>query len=357
MTAFTPQNNIAVEQTQDGLCFRVTSSDAGHFHNERSSVCRNYLQTEGVYRLPLRIDMTVTLDAPRFYVMLGRGRVSFASAGSNRCIEDIAAPHYKPFMYADHLPLHTPVDISIIYNLHSMQILVDGEQRYYSAKEKYMKSAAFPDMNAAGLSLRLSAHKRTTVRLHRFNVTESASEIEINQMESVPVPCWTKPEKPTFESIIGELPENIQAKVTDTDHFLQTFKPFKFKRTIDKNGGKITYLASEAGVSYMVLVHHDVMRHTFGSYLLWNSKDNLGEHNAKPLNDAFNKLSAEDSDFVSRMLSYKADCTGCSPNCICRVTYAVQGTAYAACHGKIEFQMVPSEFDDVMRLVQVMGTM
>lgn len=102
MLAFIPQNGIDVEQTPNGLRFMVTSSVPEHFNNEKASVCRNYLEAQGVFHLPLRIDMTVTLDAPRFYVMLGHGRISFATSGSNRCIEDIAEPHYKPVVYADH---------------------------------------------------------------------------------------------------------------------------------------------------------------------------------------------------------------------------------------------------------------
>lgn len=239
----------------------------------------------------------------------------------------------------------------------SIQILINGEQRYYSTKEKYMKSTAFPELNAAGFRLRLSAHKRTGVLLQNFKITERESEIEIIEKETIPAPSWSKIVKPTFDSVIDALPEDIHTKIVEIDNFLRSFKPIKFKRIIDKNGGKITYLASDAGVSYVIMPHRNVMRHTFGSYLLWNSKDSLGKHNSEPLSDAFEKLAKEDTGFVNRILSYKTDCIGCHQGCICRVSYSVQGKMYSACHGKIEFKMILSEFDDVMRLIKVIGTM
>ena len=360
MLAFIPHGSVGVEKTPDSLRFTVTSAISEHFHNE-SAVCRHYLEAENVYRLPLRIDMTVSLDAPSFFVMLGSGRVAFASTWNiNRRIEDIAEPHYKPVFYADHFPLNTPAYISIIYNLKSMQILINGEQRYYSAKEKYMKSAKFDELNKAGFPLRLSARKRTEVTIHHFEVTENGTDFEIAKQDAMPKPITSnidlaKGEKPTFEAVIAGLPDDIRAKIIEVDGFLRLHKPVKFRRSIEKNGTKITYLASDAGVSYMIMPSRDVVRHSLGSYLLWNKKDNLGKRNAAPLENALNRLAETDPGFVSRILSYKSDCIDCSPNCICRVEYVVQEKTWSACHGKIDFKMAVPEFDDVMRIIRAIG--
>ena len=96
----------------------------------------------------------------------------------SRRIEDIAGPpaEGKGMYFANQIPLNTPVDITIIYNLKSMQILVNGEQRYYSVKERYMKSPTFPEINAAGFPLRLTCLKRTEVMIHSFAVAESETD-------------------------------------------------------------------------------------------------------------------------------------------------------------------------------------
>jgi len=360
MLKFISKGDVNVCQTPDYLKFAVASSIPSHFHKE-GAVCRHYLEAEGVYRLPLRIDMTVSLDAPVFHVMLGGGRISFASTWDyNRRIEDIAEPHYKPLFFPDHFPLNARTQISIIYNIKAMQILINGEQRYYSTREKYMKAAIFNELNAAGFLLRLSARKRTEVTIYQIKVTESETDFDIKKQDFMPEPITRnidlrKGEKPAFEAVIGGLPDEIRSKVVETDSFLRSYKPIKFRRTLEKNGNKITYLASAAGVSYMVMPSRDVMGHSFGSYIQWNVKESLGKHDATPLTDALNRLAEADPDFVARILSYRSDCTGCSPKCICRVDYKVQGKTVSACHGKFEFKMASSEFDDVMHIIKEMG--
>ena len=357
---FIPQGRIDMEQMPNNLRFSVMST-IPEYYNKENIVCCNYLEAESVYRLPLRIDMTVCLDAPVFFVMLGSGRVAFATTWNiNRRIEDIAEPHYKPFFFADHFTLNVPAEISIIYNLKSMQILINGEQRYYSTKEKYMKSARFSELNAVGFPLRLSARKRTEVTLYQFKVTESETDFEITKQESMPKPITSniylpKSEKPTFNAVIVGLPDDIRAKIIEIDSFLRSYKPVKFRRSIEKNGNKITYLASDDGISYIIKPSRYVMYHTLGAYLLWNKKSNLGEHNAAPLENALSQLAKTDPGFVARILSYANDCIDCNPNCLCRVNYKVQEKTQSVCHGKIEFKMVVSEFDDVIRLIQAIS--
>ena len=360
MLTFTPKGNINLVQTPDDLQFTVLPSIPEQYHNV-NFICSHYLEAEKLYHLPLQIDMTISLDAPMFFVMLGSGRISFASAWNiNRRIEDIAEPHYKPLVFADQFPLNIPTEISIIYNLKSMQILINGEQRYYSEKEKYMKSARFPELNAAGFTLRLSASKRTEVTIHQFSVTESDTDFEITKQDSMPEPITgniqlEKGEKPTFEATIAGLPGDIQNKINEIDAFLRSYKPIKFKRSIEKHGNKITYLASNAGVSYMILPSRNVMRHIFGAYLLWNSRENLGKHNALPFENALNQLAQTDPGFTARVLTYVNECTKCHEKCLCCVYYNVQGKTHPVCHGKFEFKMAVSEFDDVMQLIQAIN--
>jgi hypothetical protein len=60
--------------------------------------------------------------------------------------------------------------------------------------------------------------------------------------------------KPTFDSIISKLPDEFKNEIIETDSFLKSLRPMKFKRVIDKNGAKITYVASDFGISYAVKV-------------------------------------------------------------------------------------------------------
>ena len=330
-------------------------------------------KADGLLRLPLRIDLKVTLDAPGFCLMLGdNGRISFCTDwDSGKRISDLAEPSRKivsPF--ANHFPLNAPTHITIIYNLKSMQILINGEQRYYSTKEKYMKSALFPELNAAGFTLRLTGDKRTDVMLHSIEVTESDIDFKIAQQEhmpdpiasNIPVPAGVKPSyenivatlgrKPTFEDVIAGLPVDIRAKVIEVDTFLRSYKPLKFRRTIERNGNKISYVAADEGFSYHIRPSRDLLTHDFCWYILTNSRENWGKRKGNRLVETLDKLSADDPAFAARIFSYSRDCLGCFPKCACQTLYTFEGKKRLTCHGSFRFKASLSEFDDVMQFIK-----
>lgn len=314
----------------------------------RNTAVHSYLEAEGGYRFPLRIDMTVSLDAPGFCVLFGdTGRINFCSTwDDNRRIADISEPPVegKPRFFANQMPLNTSTDISVICNRKSMQILINGEQRYHSTKEKYMKSPAFPELNDAGFPLRLSCLKRTGVTVHSCTVTESETDFEIVKQEYMPEPVLRNiplfpGEKPAFDAMIAWLPEEIRMKVIEMDGFLLSYKPIKFRRTLEKNGNKIYYNASTTGASYTIYLSRDMLTHTLRIPTGFEAM--------------LDRLSVEDAVFAQRIFSYLRDCSGCyGPGCGARTPYTFYGKLRQACHGKIEFKMAASEFDDVMRLIR-----
>ena len=159
--------------------------------------------------------------------------------------------------------------------------------------------------------------------------------------------------KPTFDAMIANLPGDIRARVTEIDGYLRSYKPIKFKRTLEKNGNKISYIASEAGVSYAIYLSRDLLTHSLQWYILTNSRENWGKRVANNLEATLERLAAEDPAFAVRIFSYLRDCTGCyGPGCGARSPYTFQNKTTQSCHGKIEFKMSVSEFDDVLRLVQ-----
>ena len=117
---------------------------------------KHYVSLPGVYRLPFRIDMTVRLDFPAFLLFVGSGHITFASPWQdNRKIEDIIIPTGKPNQdhnsYDNHLPFGEYADITVIYNTGEMQILINGEERFYSNTQAYMKKNPAKGFNPADL--------------------------------------------------------------------------------------------------------------------------------------------------------------------------------------------------------------
>lgn len=349
------------ERRGNGLWFTVDTAPPQNYCCRNATV-HSYLEAEGSYRFPLRIDMTVSVDAPSFCVLFGdTGRINFCSMwDDNRRIADISEPPVegKPRFFANQMPLNMPTEITIICNLKSMQVLINGEQRYYSAKEKYMKSQTFPELNAAGFPLRLSCLKRTGVTVHSFTVTGSETDFEIEKQEVMPEPVLRNisllsGEKPTFDAMIAGLPDEIRGKVMEMDGFLRSYKPMKFRRTLEKNGNKISYVASEAGVSYAIYLSQDMLTHSLQWYILTNSRENWGKRVANDFIATLEKLAVVDGAFADRIFSYLCDCSGCyGPSCGGRSPYTFLGMTKQTCHGKIGFKMAVSEFDDVMRLIR-----
>ncbi|OPJ63785.1 hypothetical protein [Clostridium oryzae] len=96
----------------------------------------------------MRIDLTVKIDSPAFYLFLGNGHINFGTPWSdNRRIDDIIEPNHKNRFFHNHIPMNEFVDISVIYDFKAMQIFISGEERFYSKKEKYMKSKLLKELN------------------------------------------------------------------------------------------------------------------------------------------------------------------------------------------------------------------
>lgn len=76
----------------------------------------------------------------------------------------------------------------------------------------------------------------------------------------------------TFEKCISLLPEDIQREIVHINDYLKSLKPLNYKRQIEKNGNKITYVASEYGISYAIYLSNDMFGHSLQWYLLTNGK-------------------------------------------------------------------------------------
>jgi len=316
------------EMRNGTLCMTVTHA----FHHCKPDTirCVHYAEMPGIYRLPLRIDITAQVDAPSLYIVFGESYV-------NDC----------------HIPANDLVDITLIYDLKKMQILKNGEERYYSEREKYMKSPEFKKMNAEGFPLRISCNKRTNIEIHSIRVTEYDGTAGIVNIRDPGEYRSTPPtEKPTFESCISGLPDALRNAVVDMDGWLRTIRPLKFKRQIDKNGTKISYVASEQGFSYAIHISDDVLYHTLQWYILTQGKETWGKRKSNRMEETLNYLAQSDPDFARRLFNNFYECVGgYGPGCMAKSPYTFENKKIISCHGKMYFNMNLSEFDDAKRFI------
>lgn len=316
---------------------------------------RHTVSLNGKFRLPFRIDITVKLDFPSLILFIGSGHITFASPYlNNRKIEDIAKPLGKPnldqYSYDDSLPYGEFTDISVIYKHDEMQILIGGEERFYSRKQPYMKAKSLNEINAEGFAIGLAVSKLSTLSIKAVTITEFDDHAPVERGAFQMITSQSTPtenQKPTFDSVISGLPLEIQDEISKSDAFLTSLRPLKFKRNIDKNGYKITYVASDFGVSYAFNVYGSQLSHHFGWYIVYNGKPETWHRRANHMEEALIESANSDLKLAERIFYALNDCVGCyGPNCLAKTLYTFNGKKCLSCHGRVLLRMCHDDFHD-----------
>jgi hypothetical protein len=298
----------------------------------------------GKYRLPLRVEMTVRLDYPSFFLFVGGGHISFASPWQdNRKIEDIAIRSGKPNQdhasYNNSLPYGKYAEISVTYNLNEIQILIDGDERFYSRRQAYVRAKNLGDLNAEGFELGLAVTKLSLLSIKSLTVTEYDGQAPVArgvfEIQN-PRPAAEERAKPTFESVIAGIPLETRFRVIETDIFLKSLKPMKFRRIVDKNGGKISYVASDFGISYAVNVSGAESMQNFGWYIVTNGKPETWGRKADNMEETLAEIAKTDAPLAERIFYALNDCVGCyGSRCLAKTPYSFNGHKRLACHGRV----------------------
>lgn len=359
LTRFLPKGQVACTY-KDNMLYMTTNHaiPTGRFDAEHLSI-NSYIYLPNKYKLPLQIDMTVKIDAPGLYILLGKGHINFGTLWSdNRRIDDIVTPARKTMNYHNHIDMNKFVDISLLYDFKEMQITINGEERYYSKKERYMKFPEFGEMNVDGFELKIACDKLVNLCIKSFSITEYNDSCSIIHSDVELPAAITKNEiivpgeKPNFDKCISLLPAYIQNEIIKTDEYLKSLKTLKFKRQIEKNGNKITYVASNYGFSYAIYLSNDIFDHSLQWYIITNGKPEAWHRKADMMEETLNKLASTSPDFAERMFYNLDDCVGCYKNCLAKTQYRLSDKYKKVCHGKLKFTMNVSGFEDVRTFIK-----
>ena len=344
-TAVETAGNLTAECGNGVLILKDTRSQNTRFYQKEEPIS-SYVRIPGTYKIPLRIDMTVAMDAPALYVMLGRGHVNFGSFMDNRCIGDVCEPDTKTHSFYNAVPIGWDVDISILYGEKFMQIAVGGEVRYFSKKEKYMKSADFVRLNEDGFSLKIAADKHVRLCVSGLTVTE------FDGGELAPIPlegecpqqilAIDKKVKPDFEECISQLSPELAAEIRVTNDYLLSAKDLKIKRKIegDSRACKINYVSAH-GFSYAIHVGENAMNHFFWWYMVSNytfESKLMGRKNNLTA-EMFAEIAKSSPDIAAKLFSYYDECKACGTGCAVKTIYEFDGKKKAVCHGKMNMNM------------------
>lgn len=335
----------------EGL-FLSASSQNAYFHAFETPLT-SYVKLPRRYRLPLQMDVTIHAAVPGFYIVLGSGHLSFGTRQDNRSIGDIVNPDGKPHSFGNGIPLNQDVHIRVIYGLKFMQIIVDGETRYFSKKEKYMRAQNLADKNNAGFEIMLAPDKLAHILIKEISLVEYEMEAPAIPYENAILPAKlsnSKGVKADFSECISGLSKEIQAELVKLDDYLLSQKNLKIKRKIegDHRGCKITYVSS-LGFSYSLLISEELLSHFFWWYMVSNYKygQYMGRKNDLT-NETLQLAESLSPEIAGRLAGYFNSCVGCvKGGCKGLTTYMFKNKKFNTCHGKMFLNMDMQTFHDI----------
>lgn len=359
LSSFLGKGQVDYEYKDNMLCFRTNHSLPTKRFDAKHLSINSYMYLPNKFKLPLRIDMTVKIDAPGLYILLGEGHINFGTLCSdNRRMDDIVKPTRKIMQFDNSLEMNQFIDISILYDLKEMQILVNGEERYYSKNEKYMKTPEFHEKNSKGFEVKLACDKLVNAYIKAIYITEYLDSCNIiPSNENLPLPRIRNEtialgEKPSFEQCISLLPKVIQDEIIRTEQFLKSCNKLKFKRVLEKNGNKITYVSSDYGMSYSIYLSNEIFDHSIQWYLITKGKPETWHRKADYMEEVLAHFQASSPDFATQLFRSFEDCVGCYQNiCLAKTQYQLGEKKKIVCHGKLKFQMSESGFEEVRTFI------
>lgn len=343
------------------LCQIITTSRVSTNFEYKHLPINAYVAVPKECKLPFRIDLCMKLDSPELYLMIGNGHLTFGSYWSdNRRLDDIIAPNHKPNVFHNQIPLNEFVNIAVIYDNQFMEVRVNEEVRYYSEKERYMRASYKKDYGDANFPIKISCSKYTNLIIKDILITEYDERVPSNSIHHlIPSPITRNEavqlnEKPTLEACISLLPVLLREEIIKTDTFLRTLNPMKFRRQIEKNGNKITYLASDYGFSYNIYPSNDTLYHSLSWYIITNGKPEQWHRKTDLMEQTLNKLAESNCDLAEKLFTNLKECIGCCP-CIVKTLYEFNGKKKLSCHGLMDFKMYPSDFLDVRNFIKTIN--
>jgi hypothetical protein len=322
-----------------------------------------YAYIEGKYKLPFRIDMTVKIDSPSLYILIGKGYINIGKP-NHRGVSDIFGSHSKKpntHDFDNYIPLNEYVNISVIYGRKALCLIINDKQKFYSKKEPYIKALktnTIPEEFIDGFTFALSCDKRTILSLKSVSVIEYENDEldvleEIDEKKNEPL-VSDETGKLTIEKYIKDVSPELQHEILQTDKFLMNDmkESFQFKRKMEN---KIFYVSSGL-ISCQINVFKSYV--WFGLSWIGTNKNEQGicGESSRPIR-VLNKLAETSPEFADKMFFRMTECTNCRSGTGGRgcphngQVYEYNGKKKVSCGGSFQFKMIPSDFEDLRKMI------
>ncbi|MCL2664810.1 MAG: hypothetical protein FWE82_04285, partial [Defluviitaleaceae bacterium] len=353
----------------------------------------SYIEVPFKFKLPFRIDMTAKMDSPALILRIGDGYINLNTGGmDNRRMMSIVGGETKPNIHKfdNFVPLNEFFDVTVIYGKKAMQLIINGEERYFNKKDAYMKPPKTPAKKDAysafsqsenfdmtdtdfsdGFGIKLACFQRTEVFIKSLAITEYDDEPEFKTLpkrDYVYAPTLTKTEKPQLEDCIKDLSPELINCILDMDKHL---KALKFRRLIE--GGctgrmgeqdakrptspesKISYTMPRVTLWKMNISHHLMTHRTMAMLGFYVNQSGKYEEKFNAL--FLRKLEEYNPDFAGEIffrmsqMNYCKVCGGSKCSHFNLTEY--KGSKKNNCAHFVQYKMIPSDFADVKIVLDI----
>lgn len=348
------------------------STENGEIRMIQNTDINAYICLPDKYKLPFRVDMTASINAPSLRFKIGNGHIELGTGiMSNSRMSSIMGNKEKPntYKFNHDIPLNEYFNISIIYGRKLMQLTINGEVRYSDNKDKYMKSPLLETEFKDGFHIMIRSEKRTELSIKSLTVREYGDDEPEYSSLTIPEynysPCLSNAEKPTLDECIKGLSQELQNQILRTDDFLRN--DMKFKRKIEGGypSSRIHYKSS-AGLIYTIKISDAyITDHS----IKWNIKTLYDNRvlRTKCIVSVLDRLAEDSPEFAEEMFLRMKECNRCRKDksnfdsmqnnhgCVHNGIYEYNGKKKFSCGGSMNFKMFPSDFEDVRNMILVIN--
>jgi len=156
-----------------------------------------------------------------------------------------------------------------------------------------------------------------------------------------------------FDEILSKLPVDFKNEINEADKFLKSLRSLRFKRIIDKHGGKISYVASDYGFSYAFRVIPSEYSQEFNWYIVYNGKPETWHRRADYMEETLDEISKNKTKLSEYIFNSLIKCNNChGERCLARTIYAFNGQKKLTCHGRVTLEIKNSDFECAREFIQ-----
>ncbi len=149
----------------------------------------------------------------------------------------------------------------------------------------------------------------------------------------------------SFESVVSQVPRELQSEILAMDGYLKALRPLRFKRNVGKSG-RIKYVAPDFGISYGINLSDTESLQHFGWYFVYDNAEQRWHRKSDCMEEVLAEISKTAPQLASRIFDALKTCTLCkSPSCG-QIAYTYLNEEKVACYGRVHLGLCSDDFND-----------